>query len=116
MDISKIKELMTDEAFVKELLETEEVADVQSKLASRGVELTEEEIKKLGQEIAKAADGAYTIEQLEAMANGELSDDELEDVAGGIITVATGLLILAATVIGIGGTGGAVYGAIKSRW
>lgn len=72
MNEQKIKELFSDEQFVKELLDLETPEEVQAVLADNDVDFSIEDIIKLKELlIKKEAD--------------ELSDEELEEVAGGNI-------------------------------
>ena len=116
MDTEKIKEVLSDESFVKELLETENVEDVQAKLAAKGVDLSTDEIKQIGDTIVKVAEGEITQEQLEKAANGELSEEELEQVAGGVLGVVIFLCMVGGLAAVGGGVVGATYGAVKSGW
>ena len=72
----RIKELFADEAFVKQLLEQEEAEQVQELLRDKEVELSVEEINQLKDMVAKMASGEINPD--------ELSEDDLESVAGGI--------------------------------
>jgi lactobin A/cerein 7B family class IIb bacteriocin len=74
MDDARVKEVFADEAFVKSLLELETAEEVQSALAARGIEASREEILSVRDALIKAAEKG-----------GTLSDEELENVAGGII-------------------------------
>ena len=80
MNTEKIKEVFSDEAFVKSLFELESTAEVQAALKEKGVEMTEEEILGIRDLLIKVESGKISAEQLE---NGELSDELLEQVAGG---------------------------------
>ena len=66
-----LKKALEDEAFVKQLVEMENPEDVQAALNAKGAEITVEEV----QQIAKS---------LSQQAEGELDEDALEDVAGGV--------------------------------
>ena len=110
IDQSHIKEVFSDEVFVKGLLELETPLEVQAALKEKGIEMTESEILALRDEIEKLA---------ERVRNGEeLSLDQLDDVAGGAVPL--GLIFLAVTGIGVAVTTGAgtilgvVVGAM--RW
>ena len=91
MNIKKIKEVFSDEAFVKGLFELETAAEVQTALKEKGIELTEEEIFAIREMFLKVADGKISAEQLEQWAvqaeRGELSEELLEQVSGGVITL-----------------------------
>ncbi|MBR3631008.1 MAG: hypothetical protein IKN55_11145 [Oscillospiraceae bacterium] len=80
----QIKAVMSDEAFVKSCIEAENEEAVQKLFADKGVEMSLTEIELMKELIGAAADGTLTGEQLEKLANGgELSEDELLEVAGG---------------------------------
>lgn len=68
----KIKELVEDQEFVKKLLSCEEPEQVQKLFADNGVEISLEDVKALGKALAAMAES-----------DGELSEDDLEAVAGG---------------------------------
>ena len=91
MDEARIKEVFSDEAFVVEMLGLENPEDVQALLKTKGIELDLEEICKFGEILDK---------KLNAMAaeDGEISEDDLEDVAGG--GAAAIILPIVVTVVG----------------
>ena len=97
MNMEKMKAAFADEAFVKGLLELETVAEVQAALQEKGVEMTEEEILGIRDVLAKLESGEISAEQLEP---GELSDEVLEQVAGGL--AGTTILAIYAAVYGGG--------------
>ena len=74
MNQEKLRAAFADEAFVKELFALEEPEDVQKKLAERGIEMSLDEIKAIPQAFAAAQ---------KQEGGGELSEDDLENVAGG---------------------------------
>ena len=88
MNIEKIKEVFADEAFVKSLFELESVGEVQAALKEKGVELTEEEILGIRELVAKVNSGEISAEQLE---KGELPEELLEKVSGGLIHLIVGI-------------------------
>ena len=106
MDTNKIKEIFSDQAYVKSLLEMETAAQVQTELKKKGLDISEKEVMKIRDEV---------INHLE---NGtkpaELSLDQLDDVAGGLIISTTVLVVLAgiATVTGAG----AAVASSRLRW
>ena len=71
MDKSLIKEALSDEAFVKKLSELKSVEEVQIALREKNLEFSIEELTKLSEQF---------------ISSGELSSDQLEDVAGGLVT------------------------------
>ena len=110
MNLEKIKEIFADEAFFKGLFELETAAEVQTALKEKGIELTEEEIFAIREMFLKVADGKISAEQLEQWAvqaeSGELPDELLEQVSGGVITllgaIGIGIACIAgATAIGM---------------
>jgi len=105
MDENRIKEVFSDEAFVKGLVELETPEEVQTALKEKGVELTVGEIMQLRDGLIKAAEKAGE--------GGELSLDQLDDVAGGIAPVVACLIVF----IGFGAIGGGIgAGAARLRW
>lgn len=124
MNIERLKEVFLDEAFVKSLFELETVAEVQAALREKGIELTEEEILGVRDLMIKVEEGGISAEQLEKWAaqieSGELSEELLEQVSGGSISIAAAavvtFLIKAGTAAAVAGL---IYGAahaIKNRW
>ena len=104
MDQEKIKEVLQDKDFVNQLVAMDKPEDVQAALDERGVELTLDEIKQIGETIRKVQSGEISQEQAQKAADGELSEDELEGVSGGIvgILIASGIFCAAAgTTLGI---------------
>jgi hypothetical protein len=79
----RIQEVLSDEAFANELLQMEDPGDVQKALEEKGIELTLDEIRRIKERAIKVQSGEDLPEQQESLADGELSEDELLDVAGG---------------------------------
>ena len=124
MNIERLKEVFSDEAFVKSLFELETVAEVQAALQEKGIELTEEEILGVRDLLIKVEEGGISAEQLEKWAaqieSGELSEEMLEQVSGGSATlVAAAVVVFLARVGAAAAVAGVIYGAahaIKNRW
>ena len=98
--------MIFDEAFVKSLFELETVAEVQAALKEKGIELSEEEILGIREFLIKVESGEITQEQLEIWQqqakDGELSDEALEQVTGGIaVGLLVGLIITGLAVDGL---------------
>lgn len=89
MNEAKIKEVFSDEAFVKSLVQMDTAEDVQKAVSEKGIDLSIEEIN---------------IIQSSLESGEELNEDQLENVAGGIAITAICALIGAITgaVIGVG--------------
>ena len=104
MNQEKIQEVFSDEAFFKEIFSKETPEEVQSILAEKDVELSIEDILKLRKIIEKKLNQGV-----------ELSDDELEDVTGGVVVIGaivyTVLPLIAATIIC-----DAILDATNTRW
>ena len=92
MNQNHIKEVFSDEVFVKSLLELETPAEVQAALKGKGIDMSESEIISLRDEIVKQAQ--------KISEGGELSADQLDDVAGGAFVIA-GVLVATTAVAGI---------------
>lgn len=80
MNELKIKEIFSDQAFVESLMEMENAEDVQAAIADKGIELTLNDIEALRAQLSNTSE--------------ELSEDDLENVAGGFA--------ISATVVAIG--------------
>lgn len=70
--LEKLKEYLSDENNAKALLALETTAEVQKKLAENGIDISEADIERIKALAAKREDG-------------ELSEEDLENVAGGIV-------------------------------
>jgi len=87
MNTNKMKELFSDQAFVKKLTEMETAAQVQAELKKKGLDLSENDVVKIKEEINKHLKSGKKAE--------ELSLEALDDVAGGssILSIAPSHLI-----------------------
>ena len=101
---TKLIEVLESEQFQKEVVSVTTPEDMQKLIASHGVELTVDEVMELCGQIVKA------------MNSDEISEDELDNVAGGVvilgITIATSKLI----ALGIGCVGAAALGLWNGYW
>jgi len=87
--IEKLNALMMDETFKMELKGMGTLEEIQNALATRDIEMTEEEL----QEIEK------TCREYMVGMNEELSDDQMENVSGGFDPF-TGLAIAGILILG----------------
>lgn len=76
----KLKKVMSDEAYVKELLALETPEEVQASLEEKDVEMSLDEIKQATNLLSRYSDG-------------ELSEDELAEIAGGCAACVTCAII-----------------------
>lgn len=104
MNQERIQEVFSDETFVKELLSRETPEEVQKMLADKKIDLSIDDILKI-----------RTIFEKKLDQRAELSDDELEDVSGGVVVIGaivyTVLPLIAATIIC-----DAILDATNTRW
>ena len=114
MNDQHIKEVFSNEAFVKELLELETPEEVQAALKEKDIDMTEGEIIALRNEIIKLAEKVQSGE--------ELSLEQMDEVAGGGI-LAIGMGVLGAVVIssavtlgGVVAVGSVVKAITSLRW
>lgn len=104
MDEKRVKEVFSDESFVKGLMEKETSEDVQAALKEKGLDFSLEEI-------AKIRDGIVS-----GVANGdELAMDQLEDVAGGFV-IATVIGIVCSIIGATAGLAGMTHTVSNRRW
>ena len=122
MNVNKLKEVFSDEAFVKSLFELESVGEVQAALKEKGIEFSEEEILSIRDFLLKVEEGDITKEQLEKwtvqLEDGELSEEVLEIVAGGIaletVGFVVGCVVIGAKVVYFLTVG--IMDAVERRW
>lgn len=94
MDEMKIKEVFSDETFVKQLLEQEEPEQVQALLAEKKIEVSIKEIEIIRNLIIKHCNGELNME--------ELSEADLEAVSGGAVgSVILGVASLVLSAVGV---------------
>lgn len=109
MNIDKIREIFSDEVFVKSLFELKTASEVQVALKAKDLELTEEEALAIHELMNKIKNGEITKDQLEKLQHqaedGELSEEALEHVSGGLGIIAGFIIwgICAAVLAGAGG-------------
>jgi predicted ribosomally synthesized peptide with nif11-like leader len=107
--IAKLKEIFADKEFVEEVLAMETAEEVQAAIKEKGVELTLEEIDQTREQLVKIAE------------NGEeVSDEELEQVAGGFAITACLIGIAVAATGGAltcaGGLTAYIMASRRRRW
>jgi len=111
MNEERIKEVFADEEFVKEFFSKETPEEAQAILAEKDIDVSIEElvaIKNIIDEKLQAAENGE---------DGELCDDDLENVAGGVLLTFTGFVLITVAVpavLGLLFTG--VGLAAERRW
>lgn len=98
------QKLEADKSLAEKIFNLETAAEVQSLLKTQGLEFSLEEINSLKGALVKSAQ------------KSELSEEELEEVAGGIIVTTS---VAATTFAVLGGTSsaaGLVHTITRSRW
>ena len=109
MTEERIKEVFADEEFVKELFSKETPEEVQILLAEKDIDLTVAEIVKLGEIVERK------LQQTENGEPAELTEEELADVAGGVLHVLFAVAaVFGAAYIAIGGV--AIAKKVTGRW
>ena len=101
MNEERIKEVFADEEFVKELFSKETPEEAQALLAEKEIDMSIDELVKLKDLVAA---------KLQAAENGEsteITEEDLADVAGGYLGIAT-IVIVSIAVPLIFGTGVAI--------
>ena len=102
MDEMRIKEVFSDEAFVKQLLEQETPEAVQAMLEEKEIDFSIDEILKIRDLFEKQANGELNVE--------ELSEDDLEDVAGGIVICGLYIVLASVAAVSVVAASGAIAG------
>ena len=131
MNMEKMKEIFSNEEFVKSLFAMETVAEVQAALKEKGLELTEEELMGIRAFFVKVEQGEISSEQLEHWVvqaeSGELSEELLEQVSGGVLAtilaagvmvgaIAGGAGLTVGAIIGVKTAAEGIKGLVKSGW
>lgn len=86
-------EILSDQEYVKSLLDLKTPEEMQKSLEGRGADLTIDEINRIMDTVKRCLNNELTEQEKNmlkaAQENdaGELSDDELENVSGGILVV-----------------------------
>lgn len=116
MDLNEIKEVLSDQDFTKEIMQCETAQEVKDKLASKGVDLSIEQINEVSDLMNRYQNGQLSAEEQKAMAlytsdNDVLSDEELEAVNGGVFELVIGAVLIGICAL-LYGTGK----AIEHRW
>ena len=89
MNEERIREVFSDKAFVEELLSIHEPEKIQALLESKDIEMSIAEIEKFKDAVMKKLENPD--------AELELSDEDLEDVAGGSLLGACLILVYVVT-------------------
>jgi predicted ribosomally synthesized peptide with nif11-like leader len=107
MDEELLKEVLSDSDFAKSIVEMETPEEVQTALKGKGVEISLEDIAAIKNALSNQDE------------EGALSEDELENVSGGSLTImaAIGIAsIITASVAGTVSLGNKVNTWTNRRW
>lgn len=104
IEMEKLNELTNDKAFVEMMMSQETPEDVQRVFNEHGVPLTLDDVKRIGSALAQMEEPT-----------SELSEDDLDSVAGGVVLTAATCWAVAKAIIAIGGAALAIYKWYKSR-
>jgi len=104
MNEERIKEIFSDKEFVTELISLETPTDIQALLKTKGIDLDIDQIEKAKALVAKKL--------ALAEAGEELSDDDLDEVSGGIAV----LTVVSAVISVIGVASSVVITKTDGRW
>ena len=110
MKMDKMREVFSDEEFVKGLFELETPEEVQAALEEKEIELSTGEICQMRDFLIRYQEGTLTEEEKKVVEfaneyrDGELSEEELENVSGGLIGWILVGLALFASVMALGVT------------
>ena len=118
-----LTKVFSDEAFLKELLAAESAEAAQKMLEDKGVNMSVDEINQLGEYAGKVISGEITAEDIQNQESDELSEDDLENVAGGFAITAAciavgGFLLKMGVAAGVGAVAYAGVEAVINirRW
>ena len=88
--MEKLQAALQDEQYAKDLMALETVEDIKAKLAEAGIDFTTEEVTDLVNSVVASMNSA----------DGELSEDALDNVAGGVIPLGP-VIFLGLTAAGV---------------
>lgn len=101
MDEQKVLQAVEDQEFLKKVVNLETPEEVQAAFKQdKGIDISLDEINNIQKMVGEKVDG------------GELSEDDLENVAGGSVSVA----VIGAVVAGVVALGNAVNNWTNRRW
>ena len=103
MNEERIKEVFSDKEFLAELISMEIPEEIQAALAEKDIEFTIDEICTMKKMVEKGIE--------KAAAGEELSEEEMEKVAGG-----NPLLIIPIALVVVFGSAYGVSAATRGRW
>ena len=99
----KFEEAFADQAFAEKVFAMTEPEDVQKAFAEKGIELSIDDVKAIG-------------EKLSENANGELKEDALDNVAGGVVITGVTTAAVIGCVVAVGKLAFSVRKAVDAKW
>lgn len=122
MDINKIKEVFNDKDFVTQLFNLDDDTQVQKALKGKGIDISLEDIDKIKDTIDRYENNQLSQQELDLIEatqknlDGQLSDEQLESVSGGLALIDDLIIGLFVGIM----VGGGIYETVKSirrsRW
>ena len=105
----KVVNAFSDEALLETVLKSEDMAEIQGALKAKGIDMSLDEVKKMTEQIDAQMEN-----------DGELTDDQMEQVAGGIVTAFSActlgvLLAYKAATVGASVAGSVVGGYVAKK-
>lgn len=106
MELSKVKEVFSDQEFVKSLFELDNPEDVQKALSEKDIDLSLDEINQTKELLDRYENNELTDEEKKAFeyannADEELDEDELENVTGGSVIILVTLVAAGIVAAGV---------------
>ena len=105
----KVVNAFSDEALLETVLKSEDMAEIQGALKAKGIDMSLDEVKKMTEQIDAQMEN-----------DGELTDDQMEQVAGGIVTAFSActlgvLLAYKAATVGASVAGSVIGGYVAKK-
>ena len=105
VDYAKVTELFQNEEFQKEAESFKTMEDFEKSFAQHGINIEKDEVVEL---VSQIAEKKHQIDE------GEISEEDLENVSGGGIVIGTTLFCVSVGVICIGAACVAAYAAYQA--
>ncbi|MBO6159500.1 MAG: hypothetical protein J6P72_09640 [Firmicutes bacterium] len=104
VNMERLNQLLEDKAFVEKMMSLDTKEEVKEIFNANGVDFTMEDVEDMAKELERVSE-----------AGDEISEDALEDVAGGFAITLAGVVAAGKIAVAVGAAGLSIYKWYKSR-